>query len=99
MQGMRRYYALLLAPGGQVHLVKGLDGERILAERAFQWQLDVPYHLDLQVTGNRIQARIDGGLVFDVADRDQALTGGGVALICTEGRLDCDKVQVSPRGN
>ena len=32
VQGMRRYYGLLLRPGGKVCLVKALDGEKMLAE-------------------------------------------------------------------
>ena len=33
VQGMRRYYALLLAEGGTVRLVKALDGERCWPRR------------------------------------------------------------------
>jgi hypothetical protein len=96
VQGLRRYYALLLVRGNKVRLVKALDGDTVLAEADFQWSFGGVYDLKLQVVGNRITAGIDGQILFDLEDTDRPLTGGGVALICEVGRLAAESVSVRP---
>ncbi len=96
VQGMRRFYALLLGTDGVARLIKALDGDTVLAEMGFRWALGHPYALRLQVVGNHIQAWIDDRLLFDVQDADQPLTSGGIALICEEGRIGTDAVVVHP---
>jgi ADP-ribosylglycohydrolase len=96
VQGMRRYYALLLQQPGKARLVKVVDDETILAESDFSWQFGNTYTLTLQVVGARIQGWIDGKYLFDVHDSGDPLTGGGVALICEEGRMAADVVTVKP---
>jgi hypothetical protein len=96
VQGMRRYYALLLAGVGKVRLVKALDGDAVLAETDFPWRFDVTYDLRLEVQGSRLRASIDGEEVFDVQDTDRPLTDGAVALVCEEGRAESEFVRVRP---
>jgi ADP-ribosylglycohydrolase len=98
VQGLRRYYALLLCDDGTTRLVKALDGETTLAQQTFAWEFGRPYALALQVEGNRIQASIDGRIVFEATDDQRLLTGGGVALVCAEGRMATDAVEVRPIG-
>jgi ADP-ribosylglycohydrolase len=94
VQGLERYYALLLSEQNTVKLIKRLDGEIILAEQAFAWELGQPHHLQLAVKGNRISAYVDGALLFKVEDLDRPLPGGGIALVCEEGRIGSDEVSV-----
>jgi len=96
VQGMRRYYALLLRPGNKACLVKALDGERVLAEVDFAWDFDKSYDFKLAVAGRRLQGWIDGALLFDVEDTDRPLEGGAVAIICEEGTLECGDLYVKP---
>jgi hypothetical protein len=96
VQGMRRYYALLLTRGGKARLVKALDGYVVLAEADFPWDFDVTYDLRLEVRRGRLRASIDGEEIFDVEDRDRPLTGGAVALLCEEGRAESEVVRVRP---
>ena len=96
VQGMRRFYALLLGPSHAARLVKVLDRETVLGQVHFPWRFDSPYVLGLQVVGNRLRAAIDGQTLFDVVDTDRPLTGGGVALLIEEGCIDCGDVQVGP---
>ena len=96
VQGMRRYYALLLARDGGARLVKALDGYAVLAEADFPWQFDVTYQLSLEVRGDRLRASIDGEEIFDVRDDDRPLLDGGVALVCEEGRAESEVVRVRP---
>ncbi len=56
------------------------------------------HELSLHVTGNRIEASIDGMSLFDVKDEEHSLLGGGIGLICEEGCLSSDAVTVGPAG-
>ena len=96
VQGMRRYYALLLCDDGMARLIKALDGDTVLAQAAFPWTVERTYVLSLQVVGIRIQAWIDDRLLFDVQDTDRPFSGGGVALICREGCVSSAAVTVHP---
>ena len=96
VQGLRRYYALLLCDDGAARLVKALDGQTILAQQPFAWEFGRPYALSLHVAGNRLQACIEGQIIFEVTDDDRPLSGGGVALVCAEGRVATDVVEVRP---
>jgi ADP-ribosylglycohydrolase len=96
VQGMGRYYALLLAGEGKARLLKALDGDTVLAETDFPWQFDVTYELALEVRDNRLRASIDGKGLFEVADNDRVLAGGAVAFVCEEGRMESDVVRVQP---
>jgi hypothetical protein len=98
VQGMRRYYALLLRRGGVAQLVKALDGEAALAETGYDWEFGRAYALSLEVVGVRLRAWVDDRLLFEVEDGDRPLPGGGVALICAEGRMATDAVAVRPAG-
>jgi ADP-ribosylglycohydrolase len=95
VQGLRRYYALLLAPG-MAQLVKALDGEKVLAEAPLAWQFDETLSLRLTVSGTRIVAAVDDATLFEVTDTEQPLMDGGIALVCTEGRMATDAVTVGP---
>ena len=96
VQGMQRYYALLLTGAGTAQLVKALDGDTVLAEAAFPWSFGATYDFTLTVRGNRVEAAIDGRVLFDVIDVDRPLDGGGVALVVEEGRIMCEAVAVAP---
>ncbi len=99
VQGMRRYYALLLGDDGMARLMKALDGDTALAETPLVWDLERPYELSLQVEGRRLRAAIDGRELFDVEDLDRPLIGGGAALICREGCVSSGAVTVRPPTN
>jgi ADP-ribosylglycohydrolase len=96
VQGLRRYYALLLRRDGMARLIKMLEGETVLAEAPFAWTFDSTHEASLLVAGTRIQAVLDGERLFDVDDTDQPLSDGAIALIAREGRLSVDAVTVQP---
>ena len=97
VQGLRRYYALLLRRDDKAQLVKMLDGETVLAETDFHWQFDQTYDLSLQVQGKRLIASIDGTILFDLEDDGQPLLGGAIGLVCEEGRVAYELIVVEPR--
>jgi len=98
VQGLRRFYALMLSERGKVRLIKGLDGDRILAEANFPWQIGKTYHLDLSVIGDRLQGEVDGRLLFDIHDIERPLLSGCVALACEEGCFSTNSIYVAPIG-
>ncbi len=98
VQGMQRYYALLLCNDGKARLVKALDGRRTLAETDFAWAFGETHLFNLRVTGVHLEASLDGEVILEVDDLDRPLTGGGVALVCQEGRLMTEAVTVRSCG-
>jgi hypothetical protein len=94
VQGLRRYYALVLRRSGKVQLVRALDGETVLAEANVPWALGGWYKLSLRVRGSRIEGFVEDRLLL--VAQDGALDSGAVALVCEEGRLGCDRVEVHP---
>jgi hypothetical protein len=96
VQGLHRYYALILHQDGLARLVKAVHAEVTLAEASVAWELGRPYALSLAVEGARIRAQVDGKLLFDVVDSDRPLEGGGIALVCEEGSVTTDAVSVTP---
>jgi ADP-ribosylglycohydrolase len=96
VQGLERYYALLICANQQARLVKMLDGKQILAEKpcAFEW--DSPVNLRLEVKGAHLRGWINAALLFDIEDTHAPLLEGGVALVVEEGRISCDEVCVTP---
>ena len=96
VQGMRRYYALLLGQDGKVRLVKALDGQQVLGETALAWLPDELHRLSLEARATRLRAWVDDRLLFEVEDASAPLTGGAVALLCEEGRAGFGEVRVQP---
>ncbi len=96
VQGMRRFYALLLEPGNKIKLIKALDGDTLLAEANLPWQFGQSHLLRLEVDGNQIRGYVNGQLIVTAEDNDSPLTGGGIALIVEEGRLASGSIQVQP---
>jgi hypothetical protein len=96
VQGLRRYYALLLDRDAGARLVKMLDTEHVLAEIDYAWDFDTPYQIALEICGSQLRAWINQALIFDLDDKEQPFGGGGVALICENGCLSTDAVHVVP---
>jgi len=94
VQGLRRFYGLLLAPGNRVQLVRMLHGEEVLAEADVEWRLGGTYRLTLEVCGNRLVGKVDGEWLVEATD--DALDCGAVGLVIEEGRLGVDRVELSP---
>ncbi len=94
-QGLRRYYALLL-DHEKTRIVRVLDGETVLAETDTGWSVEQEVDLKLKVEGNKLTAFVNGERALEAVDPDNALTGGGIALIAQTGCIYFDKVSVRP---
>ncbi len=95
VQGLRRYYALLL-DGERARVVRVLDGETVLAETGSGWSVEQEYDLKLRVEGNRLTAFVNGEQALEAIDPEDALAGGGVALIAQTGFIYFDELAVKP---
>ncbi len=96
VQGVRRWYGLLLCADGRARLVKALDGEQVLAAADCHWELDRTYDLVLSVRGDELVGVVDGQELFRVVDDDRPLLSGAIGLVADEGRVDIDAVSVRP---
>ena len=96
VQGMRRYYALVLYKGGSVRLIKELQGTQVLGEASLGWEFGQSYDLKLEVRGNRLKGWVGEECLFDITDSSDVLASGAAALLCREGRTACSSVSVGP---
>ncbi|MDE2849038.1 MAG: ADP-ribosylglycohydrolase family protein [Acidobacteriota bacterium] len=94
VQGLTRFYGLLLAPRNRVQLVRMLHAEEVLAEADVEWRLGESYELALEVRGDRLAGKVDGATLVEATD--DALACGAVGLVIEEGRLGVDRVEVRP---
>ena len=92
VQGLKRYYALLLRREGKVQLLRELDGATVLWEASFPVEEARKYEMTLLVDGARIAARVDGVAVVDMEDPNPALESGALGLVVEEGTLVCRSV-------
>ena len=96
VQGMKRHYALL-CDEESTRLVSTLEGEdTVLAEASGGWTLGNEHQLALKVEGNTLTGYLDGQLVVKAEDPEARFAGGGIALVCEEGRIGCEEVEVRP---
>ena len=97
VQGMRRFYALLLEKPDRAVLVRVYDDDVIrLAESAFEWVVDINYTFELQIQGNMLRAGLNGVQLFEVQDDDARLDCGAIAYLVDEACVLSASVEISP---
>lgn len=96
VQGMTRYYAMLV-DRDKTRIIRAFEGkDTVLAETAGGWDFGSTYELTLQVQGNRLVGLVDGQVVLTAEDPEGMYTGGGIGLISETGRIGCHHVEVRP---
>ncbi|WP_428377463.1 ADP-ribosylglycohydrolase family protein [Lichenicoccus sp.] len=94
VQGLRRYYALLLEAGEMIRLVRVLDDTRVvLAEASLRWRLDEPVELALQAQGDVLLGTADEQVQLQA--QDAAFAQGAIAFCCVEGAVSADAIRIS----
>ena len=96
VQGLRRYYALLLGDDQVARIVKMDDVETVLAEVPFAWEVFTPYALSLTVDGETLTGTIGGSVTLTATEPGSRLSAGGAGLVIEEGTLGAESVSVSP---
>lgn len=94
VQGLQRYYALLIGAKGRVELVRFHNGETILATRTIQWNTSQPLLLRLEIIENELQGWLNNECVITAVDTEYKLAGGGIALVVEEGCICVHEIQV-----
>lgn len=97
VQGMRRFYAVLLTQWGTAQLVRWRDTEMLLAEVPFPFEFATPQRFLIEVRGGSIRAEINDRLVARYEDRDAPLLDGAAAVVIEEGRLSHGPIEIEPR--
>jgi hypothetical protein len=96
VQGLKRYYALMLTDNKKLIILKALDGDHVLAEVDFDWEKFTIYLLKLEVCGNTIKGYIDGKQMIEATDTAQPLDKGYVGYVVEVGHMDSQSMKVSP---
>lgn len=96
VQGMTRYYALLVDGNGGIELVRVHNTETTLVKGKVDWDGESPLSLRLEVFGDELWGRVDGVRVLNAVDSGSKLKGGGIALIVEEGCINVNGVEVRP---
>ena len=95
VQGLRRFYAVLLVRSNILRLVRARDGETtVLAETAFEWSFERPHHFIIETVGQEIAVSVDGVRLAARDDSEAAIADGGVALIVEGGSASSDEIKV-----
>jgi len=95
VQGLTRYYALLLGPNQALRLVRNYDEIQVLAETPYNWNWSERYRFNLEVSGSEIVGSLNGIELIRYHDSGSALFDGGIALVCEEGLIMTDEVSVT----
>jgi hypothetical protein len=97
VQGLTRYYALVLGPNQALRLLRNYDSVELLAEVPFTWHWHQRYHFTLQAVGTSVSGSLNGNELIRHNDPETPLRDGGIALICEEGLIMTDEVSVTAR--
>ncbi len=99
VQGMRRFYALVLEPG-KLKLIKARDGHHELAAMDFTWEFDETHELAIEVRTHsgsvELTGYIDGKLALQHTDSTKSLVEGAIGIVLTEGRARVPQVKICP---
>ena len=96
VQGLKRYYALVVTKDHRVQLIKARGKVTVLAEVPFYFELDDAVRFRLAVDENRLIGSLNETEVLQASDLVDPLTGGGIGIVVTEGRVGFEQVKVSP---
>jgi ADP-ribosylglycohydrolase len=95
VQGLTRYYALMLGPNQSLRLIRNYDAVQVLAEVPYRWSWSERYHFNLTVNATTITGSINGSELIRYDDPNAVLLDGGIALVCEEGLIMTDEVKVT----
>ena len=96
VQGLLRYYAIILRSEAAQLIKVWDDQEIVLCESPFKLEMTQAYDISLQASGSCLQGSIDGSLKLEARDPEGSFEGGGIALICDEGRCGIGAITIRP---
>ena len=97
VQGLRRYYGVLLDRPNILRLVRARDGEiKVLAEAPFDWSYEKPYRFVVEAVGRSIEVTVDDVRLSSQDEGEGALADGGAALFIEGGAASTNEIHVAP---
>ena len=96
VQGLTRFYALLVTNQQKVQLVRSVHEQTVLAEADFAWSFGETLNMTLTVQGNALVGEINGAVVLEASDA--SLDAGAIGLVVEQGRTATHQIQVRPCG-
>jgi ADP-ribosylglycohydrolase len=96
VQGLRRYYALMLESGDRISLKKQWYGtQKLLREANLKWEFGQTLQLGIKAKGAVFSAFVNGSELFTVKDVDNPILSGAIGLVCVEGRTATQRVSIN----
>lgn len=94
IQGLRRYYALVLGSDQNLRIIKRDDvQETVLAEAPAKLDVFQPVTFVLTVAGDRLTG-FAAGVTISATDADSRLTSGGAGFVIEEGTMGSEAITI-----
>ena len=94
VQGLNRYYGLVINASNKLQLIKVINEPKVLKEIDFDLEYYKDYKLSLKVEDNKLSGYLDNKVVLEFADSSDVLENGAMGLIVEDGTMVTDEVIV-----
>ena len=94
VQGLNRYYGLVISASNKLQLIKVINEPKVLKEIDFDLEYYKDYKLSLKVEDNKLSGYLDNKVVLEFTDSSNVLENGAMGLIVEDGTMVTDEVIV-----
>ena len=94
VQGLNRYYGLVINASNKLQLIKVINEPKVLKEIDFDLEYYKDYKLSLKVENNKLSGYLDNRVVLEFTDSSDVLENGAMGLIVEDGTMVTDEVIV-----
>ena len=94
VQGLNRYYGLVINASNKLQLIKVINEPKVLKEIDFDLEYYKDYKLSLKVEDNKLSGYLDNKVVLEFTDSSDVLENGAMGLIVEDGTMVTDEVIV-----
>ena len=94
VQGLNRYYGLVISASNKLQLIKVINEPKVLKEIDFDLEYYKDYKLSLKVEDNKLSGYLDNKVVLEFTDSSDFLENGAMGLIVEDGTMVTDEVIV-----
>ncbi len=94
VQGLNRYYGLVINSSNKLQLIKVVNEVNVLKEMDFNLEYFKNYKLSLKIKDNALSAFLENKLVLEYEDKNNILDSGAIGLIVEDGTLVTDEIVV-----
>ncbi len=94
VQGLNRYYGLVISASNKLQLIKVINEPKVLKEIDFDLEYYKDYKLSLKVEDNKLSGYLDNKIVLEFTDNSDVLENGAMGLIVEDGTMVTDEVIV-----